>query len=499
VTDRLLSLSEYPVIVMTPDCTLVSVSRQIVELLGYEREELVGQNINIIMPPAIAYKHDQIVAAYMSSRRTNRRRISSVVGQTRPVVAQHKTGRPVQIFLSVRSIEGDAKSSLPVMFVGQFRLAETEVGLRAAVVEAQLLEKVFPFPYIETDEKGMIIRFNPAAEYAFGTASSVAVGKNIVILMPEKIMMGGKSKTRRLTHHRIMENYVQKVRDVGTDNVKSRIVDGKTTHKAVRVNQKDTNSLATETFDIELEVNLALNAQGQFRFRAFVRVQETFMNYEEVMDTVVDHIFPEPVAERIKEGEVLSAGSQDVTIIFADIVGFTSLLSMMEDEQTITVLNDLWSRFASIKSVIPGFYPIKTNYDEMMICTGLFDDESNHAEEGIKAAFFMLEAVKEHNAAFSNSISVRIGICSGPVILSVSDGFRMNFDLIGETTVLASRAEGTGKADHIHITESTYMQLEKKTQMKFSQRDEPVYFKNVGSLTTYLSVTPKGRRGRRRG
>jgi PAS domain S-box-containing protein len=487
MADRLMSLSDYPIVMMGTDCMVLSASKDIETLFGYSKDELIGQNINILMPHSLAMRHDSIIQNYLDQRRVGKRQISSVVSNTRPVVAISKAGREVQVFLSVRAIEGEGQNSVPVMFIGQFRIAETEVGLRAALTEAQLLEKVFPFPYLEADEQGTILRFNPAAELAFGLAAGVAIGKNVVILMPEYIFVDGKKKERRMTHHRLLENYMQKVRDVGVESVPSRIVENKTRHRAVRVSKSDMNSVREETFDVELEVTLSMNAQGMVRLRSFFRVQETFMNKDEVLDTVIDHVFPAPVATRIKAGQVVSAGTQEVTVIFADIVGFTSLLSNMSDDQTITVLNDIWKRFADIQKVFPSFYPVKTNYDEMMVVVGLYDEQFNHAQEGVSGAFLMLQAVQEHNEAFSNSIEVRIGISTGPVILTVSDGFRMSFDVIGESTVLAARAETTGRPNHIHMTESTYLRLDTKTKMRFIRREEPVHFKNVGSLVTYLS------------
>jgi PAS domain S-box-containing protein len=488
LADRLMVLSEYPTIVISTDGTIVLVSPSIEELLGFAAEEIAGRNIGVLMSPNISHKHDMFLANYVASCQRRERRISSVVNQTRPIVAQHQNGSPVPVFLSVREVKGDRKAATPYLFVGQLRGAATEVNLRQALVEAKLLENVFPFPYFETDERGLITRFNPAAEESFGLNTKLVCGKNVVILMPDHItLVGSGRRERRSSHHRLMENYVQKIRDVGRESVTSYVVDKKTRHRAVRLNTKDYDSVRQEEFDIELEVSLAIGMSGEFKFRAFVRVQENFMNAEEFQDKLIEQMFPAPIAERYSKGINVN-GTQDVSCLFCDIVGFTSLAAMMEDQMTVEILNDLWTRFSAIQSQLPSFQPIKTNYDEMMVVMGMYA-EGNHADDAVLGAFLMLEALAEHNQEYSNSIQIRIGISSGSAILAVMETAKLSFDVIGETTVLASRAEGTGKPNHVHVTESTYLRLSPRIKEKFELRPEPTYFKNIGEMSTYLSVT----------
>jgi PAS domain S-box-containing protein len=488
LADRLMVLTEFPTIVITPDCNIVLVSPAIEELLGFTPEELSGHNVNMIQQQGIATKHDAIVANYVQSCARRERRISSVVGETRPVVALHKNGSEVPVFLSVREIRGDRKGSLPILFVSQMRAAATEVNLRQALVEAKLLEKVFPFPYFEADEKGTIKRFNPAAEESFGMNANLVVGKNVVILMPDHItLIRSGRRERRSSHFRLVENYVQKIRDVGQESVRSFVIGKKTRHRAVRLNTHDEDSVKQEEFDIELEVTLSIGLGGEIKFRAFVRVQENFMNAEEFQDKLIEQMFPAPIAERYSKGINVN-GTQDVSCLFVDIVGFTNMLAMTEDQATVEILNDIWQRFSAIQSQLPSFQPIKTNYDEMMVVVGMYDD-TNHADDAVLGAFLMLEALAEHNQAFSNSIQIRIGISSGNAILAVMETAKLSFDVIGETTVLASRAESTGIANHVHVTENTYLRLSPRIKAKFAARPEPTYFKNIGEMTTYLSVT----------
>jgi PAS domain S-box-containing protein len=366
LADRIMICSEYPVVIMTTDGIVQAVSPSIKRLLMFDAAELIGRNINTLMPVRIAAKHDAILSAYLDTLARKQKRISSVVGQTRPVVALNKAGREVPLFLSVSTIGGDSSDSLPGLYVGQLRNAGEEVNLRTALANAKLLETVFPFPYFETDERGMIDKFNPAAENAFGLNADIMNGKNVMVLMPDHLTLLNGKRERRTSHLRFVENYVQKVRDVGVESVESNIVFKKTRHKAVRLNASEIDSVSQTQFDIELEVNLHQNQQGEIRFRAFIRVQENFMNQDEFHMKLVRSVFPSPVAERYIREERVN-GTQDISVIFVDIVGFTNMLAMTDDQVTIDILNDIWSRFAEIKKDIPNYEPIKTNYEYVVV------------------------------------------------------------------------------------------------------------------------------------
>jgi PAS domain S-box-containing protein len=364
--NKLMSLFQYPMVILTPDGTIQGVSPSVKGLLGYEPEEIVERNVNMLMPPEIGAKHDAILANYMGQQKRKQKRISSVVDTTRPVVAMGKNGEQLAIFLSVRAVRGE-QNALPILFLGQMRDARREISLRSALVEADLLAQVFPFPYIEATEKGIITSFNPAAERSFGMSSGIAVGKNVVVLMPKILRLINGKREPRSSHMRIVDNYVQKIKDVGRESVTSNVVGKKTRHKAVRVKSDDPMTIEQESFDIELEVTMGITAQGTVSFRAFIRVLETYMNREEAQAKLIGTIFPKPVADRYTKGLPVN-GSQDLSCIFVDIVGFTTLASITEDQQTVEILNDIWQRFSAIQKMVPGYEPIKTNYDELSKC-----------------------------------------------------------------------------------------------------------------------------------
>lgn len=236
--DGSLKMSKFPFVVMAPDCTVVLCSPSMVDLLGYMPEELVGGNINVLMHDELAARHDAIVQRYCQALEAGDvvRGHSTVVGSTRPVTARHKNGHAVSIEITVKAIttdeygEGGGPSSASpqraVLFLGQLRDCSQEVELRTTIAQATNLTAIFPFPYIEASEAGIITRFNPAAERAFGVSASRALGKNVMVLMPSKFKLISTGKFVSRDHHaRVMANYVSKVKAVGVDNVRSPIID----------------------------------------------------------------------------------------------------------------------------------------------------------------------------------------------------------------------------------------------------------------------------------
>ena len=505
--DSTLRMSKYPFLVLSPRGIVLLCSPSVYDLLGYTFDELMGNNISMLMAPELAARHDDILANYARSGHT---RISSVVNNTRPVIARHKDGRDVPVMITVKIARGrtpyvgeDGKEHYaPVLLLGQLRDASNEVKLRNAMAGFTHLEQIFPFPYIEADEFMTITKFNPAASRAFGLDQAVAVGKNVMILQPRFLRMGNGKRVGSKNHDRLVSNYVSKVRAVGKANVESNIVDKKTSHTAMRISQTDVRTIETESFRIELEVRMQMSTTGVITFQAFARDCKEYMNAAEAQDEVIKQMLPRTVANEIIADRNVN-GSRNLSVVFCDIVGFTHLSSMMQDDETIAVLNDLFGRFTNISQTVKTMDPIKTNYDEFMCVCGLDAEKQeksgrSHAADAVAVGFAILEATAEHNLAFSNSIEVRVGISSGDVLCGLFEAGHKSFDVLGEPTVFASRAESTGRPNMVHITQATYDLLTSEEQLQFSARPDQVTFKNIGAMQTYLgglgSSTPKDSR-----
>jgi class 3 adenylate cyclase len=140
-----------------------------------------------------------------------------------------------------------------------------------------------------------------------------------------------------------------------------------------------------------------------------------------------------------------------VSILFADLVGFTRLSATLSPERLVEMLNALFSRF-DVLCGDRGVEKIKTIGDAYMVCAGLPEPMADHARALAELALDMQEALEAHNREFGTSLSMRIGINSGPVVAGVIGLKKFIYDLWGDTVNLASRMESSGVPGRIQVS-----------------------------------------------
>lgn len=167
------------------------------------------------------------------------------------------------------------------------------------------------------------------------------------------------------------------------------------------------------------------------------------------------NILPVTIAPRLKRGERLIAERYDsVSVLFADLVGFVNLTNRITPEALISLLNDLFSRFDRIAEV-HGLEKIKTIGDCYLAVGGLPVPRANHAESAAGMALEMLTAVEDLNRERGLTLSLRIGLNSGPVIAGVIGHRKFSYDLWGATVNLAARMQSSGLPNRVHLSATT--------------------------------------------
>jgi len=175
-------------------------------------------------------------------------------------------------------------------------------------------------------------------------------------------------------------------------------------------------------------------------------------------ETLLLNILPSEIAVRLKAHEEPLADTHDnVSVLFADIAGFTNLSRSLPAGELITLLNDLFTRF----DVLAAQYDaekIKTIGDAYMVATGL-RGEAKHAEQMADLAIGMQGAFDAFRREHDIDLKLRIGIHSGGVVAGVIGKQKFSYDLWGDTVNLASRMESEGVADRIQISAQTLASL----------------------------------------
>ena len=164
------------------------------------------------------------------------------------------------------------------------------------------------------------------------------------------------------------------------------------------------------------------------------------------------NILPGPIADRLKGGETRIADNfAEVTVLFADLVGFTRLSAKTSPREMVDMLNELFTRFDD-SARRHGVEKIKTIGDAYMAVAGLPTPYLDHTRRIVMLALDILEHVREFRTETGADLSIRIGINSGPVVAGVIGSSKFIYDLWGDTVNVASRMESHGVPDMIQVT-----------------------------------------------
>jgi guanylate cyclase len=170
---------------------------------------------------------------------------------------------------------------------------------------------------------------------------------------------------------------------------------------------------------------------------------------------LLHEMLPGGIAERLADGERMIAEKHaSVSVLFADVVGFTSMAGNMTADDLLLVLNQLFSAFDRVVAR-HGLEKIKTTGDAYIAVAGAPKPMEQHAAAAVAAAVEMHHAVSLLGGLRRRDLQVRIGIASGPVTAGVIGEHRYTYDMWGDTVNMASRMESQGVPGHIQIAEST--------------------------------------------
>ncbi|WP_448562496.1 adenylate/guanylate cyclase domain-containing protein [Trichothermofontia sp.] len=226
--------------------------------------------------------------------------------------------------------------------------------------------------------------------------------------------------------------------------------------------------------------------QAQFRTRRQLEAAYCQIEAEKAQsERLLLNILPATVAQKLKQETTTIAESfPEVTVLFADIVGFTQLSASLPPTQLVSWLNQIFSAFDQLAESLQ-LEKIKTIGDAYMVVGGLPVERPDHAEAVAEMALGMQQVVTAFNAEHHQNFSLRIGINTGPVVAGVIGIKKFIYDLWGDTVNIASRMESQGLADCIQVTEATFACLRDRYQFK---KRGTINVKGRGEMTTYLLV-----------
>lgn len=229
------------------------------------------------------------------------------------------------------------------------------------------------------------------------------------------------------------------------------------------------------------EKSLELEAEK----RTLAKANEALEQEQTKTDTLLHNVLPVSIANRLKSGEQHIANHYDtVTVLFADIVGFTTLSASRPAVEIVQILNRIFSAF-DIFSEHYHLEKIKTIGDAYMIVGGLPEYRADHCEAVAQMALEMLSTIELLEQSMGVSLQLRIGIHTGSVVAGVIGQKKFAYDLWGDTVNTASRMESRGEPGKIHCTTEVYEALHEK--FTFESRGE-IEIKGKGFMQTWFLI-----------
>ena len=197
------------------------------------------------------------------------------------------------------------------------------------------------------------------------------------------------------------------------------------------------------------------------------------------------NVLPAPIAERLKRDEgVIAERHRDVTVLFADLVGFTELARGIDPDELVRLLDEIFGAFDALVTA-EGLEKIKTIGDAYMAVGGLPEPLPDHVAAVARTALAMREDLARIAAerGIGGSLGIRIGIDTGPVVAGVIGRRKFIYDLWGDTVNAASRMESQGLPGRIQVT----ARVAERLGDGFALRARgPVDVKGMGEMETFL-------------
>ena len=197
-------------------------------------------------------------------------------------------------------------------------------------------------------------------------------------------------------------------------------------------------------------------------------------------------ILPEPVALRMKAGERRIADSfADVTVLFAELVGFGRLTERADCRESVGVLNELVSAFDEAAEAA-GVEKVKTIGESYMAVCGLSVPRLDHTRRTVEFALELGRVVDRFNAARDldsrDRLGVRVGINAGPVTAGVVGTRKFLYDLWGDTVTIAADLQEAAPPGTVRVTAAVYETVRDQFSLV---PDEPVAVPGKGEVPTY--------------
>jgi class 3 adenylate cyclase len=225
------------------------------------------------------------------------------------------------------------------------------------------------------------------------------------------------------------------------------------------------------------------------RARSVFEATRALAAEREKTEEMLYNVLPQEVVARLKAGTAVADSFSDLSVVFADLVGFSGLSKRLSPGHLVRLLNAFFSA-ADRCAERHGMEKVKTIGDAYLaVCGGM----ASPGGEGRAAVAFAGDLVEEVRALASETgidLSVRVGVHTGPAVGGVIGSTRLAYDYWGDTMNIASRLQGAAPPNGIAVSEATYYQ----TRMLLDWTERREVLKGIGETAIYVA-RPQGDEG----
>lgn len=206
-------------------------------------------------------------------------------------------------------------------------------------------------------------------------------------------------------------------------------------------------------------------------------------------DRLLLNVLPQEIADQLKtdETKLIATYHESVSILFADLAGFTPLAEGRAPEDVVILLNDVFTYFDGLVAE-HGLEKIRTMGDAYMVASGIPTARDDHATVLANVALGMLQYRPAPGLTEDQPLGFRVGMSSGPAVAGVIGRSKFQYDVWGDTVNTASRMESQGVPGRIQLSPGAYALL---ADVFVCEPRGSVDVKGKGSMDTWFLIGPR--------
>jgi adenylate cyclase len=227
------------------------------------------------------------------------------------------------------------------------------------------------------------------------------------------------------------------------------------------------------------------------RYKYTQRTNKIIKNERDRSKELLLNILPEETARELEiNGHAKTRYYENVTVLFTDFKGFSTIAGGLSPIKLVAELNDYFVAFDEIVEKY-NLEKIKTIGDAYMCAGGIPTTNDTHPLNAVEAALamqaYMDKRKKERNDAGMDGWELRIGIHTGPIVAGVVGKKKYAYDIWGDTVNVASRMESNGEPGKVNLSSSTFNFIKDKYQCLYRGK---ISAKNIGEVDMYFVDEP---------